>query len=304
MIGRVILGINNIFTVECHEERYECRIKGKILKDVVGAYNPLAVGDLVNFELDEHHPGKGMILSRKERKNFFARWNKKRRAPQTICANLDQVLCVTSPESPPFRPRFIDRVVIAAEQGNVPMAIVVNKIDQNIDENMQIRLHHFEQLGIPIYYCSAKQGTGMETLEKAIFGKYTAFVGQSGVGKSSILNALEPGLKLQVGQLNEKYNRGNHTTCFAVEVSQINEAGIVDTPGIRELEVSELESDDLVHHFEEFIPYISECGFQPCTHTHEPKCAVKKAVESGLILEDRYLSYCNIFDSLKEHQKW
>jgi len=144
--GRVILGINNIFTIEEGEARYECRIKGKILKDVVGAYNPLAVGDYVEFELDPGHPGKGMILSRLERKNFFARWNKKRRAPQTICANLDQVFCLTSPESPPFRPRFIDRVIIAARQGDVPIALVVNKIDQERDEEMETRLAQFKSL--------------------------------------------------------------------------------------------------------------------------------------------------------------
>lgn len=295
MIGTVLWGVNNIYTVLEGERSVECRIKGKILKDAVGAYNPLAPGDRVDFSINDD--GSGSILSRFERRNAFIRFNKKRRAPQTVAANVDLVVCVCSPANPPFRPRFIDRVTVAAL--GIPILILVNKIDLGMDETVARRLAVFSELGFGVESCSAKSGAGLDRLREAIDGKQTVFVGQSGVGKSTVLNALAPGAGQKVGEVSTKYDRGRHTTTFGVVVPW-DGGTIIDTPGIREIEIAGIDRRDLMFYFPEFEPYIPECRLRNCRHVHEPGCAVERAVEQGDIHPDRFESYERIYDALPE----
>lgn len=297
--GVVLWGMNNIFTVLVGDKKIECRIKGKVLKDKVKAYNPLTSGDIVSLELDSISDTHGMITSRKERINHFSRWNKKRNAPQIIAANVDQVICVCSPASPPFRPRFIDRALISSENGNIKPIVVLNKIDQPIDEDVENRLKGYEDLGYQVLRVSAKSGENIEKLRSILNGKVTAFVGQSGVGKSTLLNSLNPELMLRVGEVSAKFNRGKHTTCVAVMVP-LNDYSIIDTPGIRELNLFGVDPKVLSHFYPEFDKYWGECRFKGCTHTHEPGCVIKEAIENGEIDGDRFKGYNSIIAELED----
>jgi ribosome biogenesis GTPase len=302
-LGRVASGINNIYTLftaeNGREREISCRIKGKKLKEDLGRYNPIAVGDWVEFEEDPQHEGSGMIVSRQERKNVFARLNRKRGTMQTIAANMDLLICLTSPEAPPFRPRFIDRVLVAAAIGDMPVMILVNKMDQKMDPAMTERLDVYRSLGWDVRFCSAASGEGVDEFIESLRSKDVAFVGQSGVGKSTLLNRIVPGADLAVGEITKKYNRGSHTTCFALMLKADFPGRLVDTPGIREIDIAGILPLDLGHYFPEFQPFLGDCAFSPCYHDHEPRCAVRDAVEEGKIHPDRYESYLRILEQLQ-----
>jgi ribosome biogenesis GTPase len=297
--GVVLHGANNIFFVRSRAAAvFECRIKGKILKNAGRDYNPLAAGDEVCFLPDAARSGAGVLLSRLERKNAFLRWNKKGRSPQTIAANVDLLVCVASPASPPFRPRFLDRVLVAARLSGIPAIVCLNKSDQAAPELVGQRLGGYEAQGIrTLHSCAAPGKTDTVGLEDAIRGKRAVFVGQSGVGKTSLLNAL-CGAKGKVGEISEKYNRGRHTTVLAC-LETWGGGEIIDTPGIREFEICGIASRDLRFFFPEFEGFAPGCRLGGgCTHTHEPGCAVREAAENQKILFDRYESYCRIYEEL------
>ncbi len=301
--GTVYSGINNIYDVRTPDgSAYECRIKGKILKSEESLYNPLAPGDGVSFE--ESGDGKGLILEREPRRNHFSRWNRKREAWQTHAANIDLLLIVVSAKKPPFRPRFADRALIGASQGGVPSAVLLNKIDQGGEDWIEERIAAWEHLGIDVMRCSAKSGEGLEELKNVSRGKTVCLFGPSGVGKSTLLNALIPGINLATGKISAKYDRGSHVTNFGRLLDSEWGARFVDTPGIREILVHGVAAADLPHWFPDFADYERECGFQPCSHRHEPGCAVIEAVRDGLIHPDRYENYLRIREDLEEKERW
>ncbi len=300
MTGLILYGINNIYTVLGPDGRRECRFKGKKLKDTEGEYSPLAPGDKVEWEDDPNNTGKGMILSRLPRENGFSRWNTKRNAPQTMAANLDVLVCLASPVSPPFRPRFIDRVLLLAEQ-HFPVIIAVNKADQGMDEEVREMLEIYRSIGYRVVTVSAHTGQGIPELISLIEGRRCAVVGQSGVGKSTLLNKLDPDFNLRVGEISEKYNRGKHTTNYGIMLPWRG-GWIIDTPGIREIHVHGLESRELAHFMPEFRPFVEDCQMPSCVHITEPGCSVKEAVEAGKIHPERYESYMRMYYSLKERE--
>ncbi|MCA1950649.1 MAG: ribosome small subunit-dependent GTPase A [Treponema sp.] len=311
MTGLIVRGSNNIFYVRpdtdpcAGNEEIECRIKGKVLKGVEGYYNPLAPGDRVHIELDPLHPGKGLVTELVERKNAFTRFNQKGMAPQLLAANVDLVFCLTTPASPPFRPRFLDRVLVQAERSQIPAAIVVNKWDlHDGDYDVDERLEDYRRIGYRLLTVSAVTGAGLEELADLIKGRTVVLVGQSGVGKSSLINRLAPHAGLKVGDLCEKYERGSHTTTMSrlIELGGPSGSGrIIDTPGVRRLMPDGVQPGDLALYFREFAPLVGQCTYGlSCSHRIEPGCKVMEAVAAGVIHEDRYESYLRLKEELEE----
>ena len=217
MQGLVLSGANNFFAIRTPEGNIvRCSIKGKKLKESRGYYNPLAPGDTVDIEYDALHPDQGQITALVPRRNGFVRWNQKTRSPQLLAANIDLLLCVTTPANPPFRPRFTDRTLVQAAAEGIPALIIVNKIDLGISEPVRERIRDWQRVGIPVCEVSAKTGEGLEPLARLLSGKTCAVTGQSGVGKSSLLNSLDPSLALKTADISFKYDRGIHTTTQGV----------------------------------------------------------------------------------------
>ncbi|MGD1822876.1 MAG: ribosome small subunit-dependent GTPase A [Pleomorphochaeta sp.] len=299
MIGRIIRGINNIYNVELDEKVYECRIKGKLLNDVSNEYNPLAVGDFVEFE--ETNEGEGLIIKREKRINSFQRWNMKGKCNQTVVANMDLLVCVSSCANPPFRPRFIDRVIACSN--NAKILIVLNKSDFELSELEEERFNLFKELGYDTVLVSAKENKGIDELIKKIENKVVAFVGQSGVGKSTLINMILD-TDQRTNEISEKYDRGRHTTNYSLLLRKDN-ITIVDTPGVREIMVPHRDPVEIANSFPEFILNNEKCSFSMCTHTNEPDCEIKRLVENGSINVDRYESYLRMIDSLSlQGPKW
>jgi ribosome biogenesis GTPase len=299
--GQVLYGINNIYTVEVDGRQLQCRIKGKILKTERNVYNPIAVGDFVRLHADPHSQEVGWIVERRPRTSALVRWNKKRNAVQVLAANADVLVCVSSTQSPPFRPRFIDRLLVSADR--LDPLIVVNKSDLAIGAEVKDRLRNYRRIGYTVVLTSAVTGRGLSELRRRIKNKVAVFFGQSGVGKSTLLNRMFPGLDLAVGEISSKYDRGSHTTSFASLIRPAEHFPIIDTPGIRELEIAGVEARDLAFYFPEFVPIAEKCSYPSCRHVDEPDCAVRQAVESGTIHPDRYESYLRIYEDVEAFAK-
>ena len=322
MQGLIIAGTNNTFTVECDDDlTRNCTIKGKVLKSDKQFYNPLAPGDHVTVEADPINEHKGQILGVLERKNTFLRWNVKGRCPQLLASNLDYLILVCTPDEPPFRPRFIDRALAQAEHQGITPIIVCNKWD--LAEQMQTdgreeeyeaidrRLSIWSELDYKVLRISAKTGEGMTEFAQLLENHLSAFVGQSGVGKSSLINVMDNSCVLKTGSLSKKYGRGSHTTTKGTLIHlTLNEslfegvrglkADIIDTPGIRRFVLDDVPADDVAMYFKEFEPFIGKCKFGlGCKHNTEPGCAVLEAVQTGQITQERYESWARISEEIR-----
>jgi ribosome biogenesis GTPase len=299
--GQVLYGINNIYTVEVEGRQLQCRIKGKILKTERNVYNPIAVGDFVRLQSDPHSEEVGWIVERNPRTSSLVRWNKKRNAIQVLAANAEVLVCVSSTQAPPFRPRFIDRLLVSADR--LEPLIVINKSDLSLSAEAKDRIRNYKRIGYSVVLTSALSGRGVSELRRRIRNKVAVFCGQSGVGKSTLLNRMFPGLDLAVGEISSKYDRGSHTTSFASLIRIKEDFPIIDTPGIRELEIAGVEARDLAFYFPEFVPIAEQCSYPSCRHVDEPDCAVRQAVDRGLIHPDRYESYLRIYEDVEAFAK-
>lgn len=314
MQGLILNGSKNVFEVECEDGIIrDCPIKGKILKESDGYYNPIAPGDIVTLDDETLEEFKGQITGLVPRKNEFVRFNIKKRQPQLLAANLDYLLIVTTPDEPPFRPRFIDRALAQAEYQNITPVIVCNKYDLPAakDEDFQTRLSIWEDIGYKVIRSSARTREGMEELANLIENHLSALVGQSGVGKSSLINVLDNNVVLKTGSLSQKYGRGTHTTTKGSLMHiQLDEAlmggrkgacaNIIDTPGVRRFILHDISADNLALYFRDFKEHLGKCAFgMSCSHLTEKGCAIKQAVEEGTISTQRYDSWKRISDELK-----
>ncbi len=314
MQGLILNGTKNVFEVEC-DDGYtrDCSIKGKVLKSDTDYYNPLAPGDVVELDDASVEEDKGQIVSLVPRKNEYVRWNIKKRLPQLMAANLDYLLIVTTPDNPPFRPRFIDRALAQSEYEHITPIIVCNKYDVKAakEDAFQEQLEAWENIGYKVMRVSAKTGEGMMELAALLKDHLSALVGQSGVGKSSIINVLDNNVVLKTGSLSQKYGRGCHTTTkgslMHIHIDEALtggirdvEADIIDTPGVRRFLLHDISADNLALYFRDFVPFVGKCGFgMSCTHGNEKNCAIRQAVEDGKISPIRYESWERIRDELK-----
>lgn len=282
-------------------------LRGKIRLKGNTATNPVAVGDVVTFEYGSSSEGEmptpenpALITEVKPRKNYIIRRSANlSRQSHIIAANLDRAFIVVTMDFPEVKLPFLDRILVTCEVYGIPAVIVVNKTDL-YDGVLTARLEVFRRIyegaGYPVMAVSAKTGEGVDGLRKMCDGSLSLFSGVSGVGKSSLIKALDPALDPKTGDISEAHLQGKHTTTF-YEMYRLASGGyIVDTPGIRGFGLVDLAKEEIALYFPEMLKVSGGCRFTPCTHTHEPGCAVKAAVESGEISTERYVSYLGMLD--------
>ncbi|HUU68827.1 MAG TPA: ribosome small subunit-dependent GTPase A [Planctomycetota bacterium] len=282
--------------VQSGSDTVRCVVRGLLKSLETKEQNIIAVGDRVAFvRLDD---GTAVVERVYPRRTILSRKYMERE--HVVAVNVDQLAIVVSVAAPPLRTGLIDRYLVAAEKGELEPVITVNKIDLVEDESYRAATHVYAGLGYRVIYCSVETGEGLEDVRNALAGKTSILAGQSGVGKSSILNALQPGLKLRVGDVSEATSKGIHTTT-SVRLLALEFGGyVVDTPGIREFALWDVTRKELAHYFREYQAYLGTCRLRGCTHTHEPGCEVKAALEQGAISRERYESYFRLYESLEK----
>ena len=300
MIGKVIKSTGSWYIVLDETGRqWECRLRGKIRLDGLRSTNPVAVGDNVVFEQE---PGKdtGVIKKIETRNNVIVRKSVNlSKASHIIASNVDLAIVVATIAQPRTSTGFIDRFLVTAEAYHIPAALVFNKCDLYTDDQigeMAELIEYYSGIGYDSFGVSAKTGFQLDRLKAMMQDKVCLFAGHSGVGKSALVNALDPSLNLRIGEISTVYNKGKHTTTFAEMHHLAFDAWIVDTPGIREFALYDMEKETLAQRFPEMRNLMSECRFANCTHTHEPGCAVKEAVENQTIASWRYDNYLRMYN--------
>ena len=286
--GRIIRSLSGFYDVQLPGQVVTCRGRGVLRKEHV---TPLT-GDLVEITLER---GKGMVEAVLPRKNSFVR---------PAVANVDALAIFAANVNPVTEPFLIDRVAAIAGDQNVQCLICINKSD--LDEARALR-SIYEQAGFPVICTSAKTGQGMEQLRSFLRGKLTAFTGNSGVGKSSVLNCLSPNLALPTGEVSEKLGRGRHTTRHVELFCLGEDTYVMDTPGFSSFDTDQMDvilKENLQYAFPDFAPYIGRCQFADCSHRAEPGCSVRQAVEAGQIPPTRYDSYLRLYEKSAQIKQW
>ena len=294
-------------------EMFPAVLRGKIRLKGSTATNPVAVGDVVNFEaevpegvaeqdLTSHvNPENAAVITSVEpRRNYIIRKSTNlSRQSHIIAANLDRAFIIATIDYPEIKLPFLDRLLVTCEVYNVPVTIVLNKVDlyrESHKEMLEAFHEIYEGAGYTMLEVSALTGEGVEELREACRGHVSLFSGVSGVGKSSLIKALDPSLEPKVGEISDVHLQGKHTTTFYEMYSLTSGGFIVDTPGLRGFGLVDLKKEEIALYFPEMLKAAQDCRFTPCTHTHEPGCAVKEAVEAGEISYDRYSSYLGMLD--------
>jgi len=279
-------------------EIINCRLKGKFRLQGLKHTNPVTVGDKINYEM-EPNSENGVIFSIEPRKNYIIRKSSNlSKQTHIIASNIDQAILMVTIAFPTTSLGFIDRFLVTAEAYHIPTTIIFNKVDlctKGLEEVLQetIDLYH-NKVGYAYLKTSVNDKIGLDKVKELLQNKTTLVAGHSGVGKSSLLNAIEPNLNLRTGIISKTSFNGQHTTTFA-QMHPLSFGGfIIDTPGIREFGVVDLNNSELSHYFKEMKPFIGKCKFNNCQHIHEPQCAVLEALEAGQIPNERYQSYLSI----------
>lgn len=309
MTGLVYKSTGSWYTVKSEEGDFmECRIKGKFRMKGIKSTNPIAVGDIVDYELDENSDAvTGTIHNIHDRKNYIVRKSVNlSKQTHIIASNIDVVFLLITINNPPTTTSFIDRFLVTAEAYGIEAVLVFNKID-TFDDAMtdeQLYLQYiYSEIGYKFLKVSAIEKKGLDELKGMMIGKVSMFSGHSGVGKSTLVNALEPNLSLKTKNISEQSKQGQHTTTFAEMYDLSFDAKIIDTPGIKGFGIVDMEPSEVSGYFPEFFKLQDECKFNNCLHKEEPNCAVKKALEENKIAWSRYNSYLKILEGDDENYR-
>ena len=309
MIGIVYKSTGSWYTVKTENGDFlECRIKGKFRMKGIKSTNPIAVGDLVDYDIENTtDETTGVITTIYDRKNYIVRKSVNlSKQTHIIASNIDVVFLLITINNPPTTTSFIDRFLVTAEAYGIEAVLVFNKID-TFDEAMldeQLYLQHiYSEIGYKCLRISSTEKKGIEQLKEMMIGKTSMFSGHSGVGKSTLVNALEPNLNLKTKHISEQSKQGQHTTTFAEMYDLSFDAKIIDTPGIKGFGIVDMESAEISDYFPEFFKLKDQCKFNNCLHKEEPHCAVKEALENDKIAWSRYNSYLKILEGDEEHYR-
>lgn len=306
MTGLVYKSTGSWYTVKTDDGQiYDCRIKGKFRIKGIKSTNPVAVGDVVDFELDEKADTvTGVIHKIHDKKNYIIRKSVNlSKQVHIIAANIDKVFLLVTINNPPTTTSFIDRFLVTAEAYGIEAVLVFNKIDTfddaMLDEQLYLQ-YIYSQIGYQCLRISSVQGKGIDKLKEIMQGCVSMFSGHSGVGKSTLINTLQPSLNLKTKELSEQHSQGQHTTTFAEMFDLDFGAKIIDTPGIRGFGIVDMEKDEIGDYFPEFFALKHDCKFNNCLHKDEPHCAVKEALEKDEIAWSRYRSYLQMLEGEDE----
>ena len=309
MTGIVYKSTGSWYTVKTNENKFfECRIKGKFRMQGIKSTNPIAVGDVVDFDVDNVDEATiGTITTIHDRKNYIVRKSVNlSHQMHIIASNIDIVILLVTINNPPTTTSFIDRFLVTAEAYGIEAIIVFNKIDTFDEATLEEQLymqHIYTNIGYKCLRVSAQDGTGVEELKALMKGRVSMFSGHSGVGKSTLVNTLEPSLNLKTNQISASYSQGKHTTTFAEMFDLAFGAQIIDTPGIRGFGIVDMDKQEIGDYYPEFFALKEQCKFNNCLHKDEPKCAVKDALDNDEIAWSRYKSYLQLLEGDEENYR-
>ncbi len=307
MKARVVKATGSWYQVKTEDNiLVPCRIKGKLRLVDRRSTNPVVIGDWITLEKDVHG-NDYVIRDILPRNNYIIRQSSRHRtAEHILAANLDQVLIVAAISQPMTPVGFIDRFLVTAGAYHIPAIIVFNKTDlHNAADQQQLKLltDTYSKIGYPVFHLSSHTKEGIDAVQSCLQNKFTLLSGNSGVGKSTLINLLAPGLNLRTGDLSGFNQKGTHTTTFA-EVFELPFGGeVIDSPGIKEFGILDIEKEEVSHYFPEMEHLLHQCRFNNCLHINEPGCAVTKALEAGQIAPSRYNSYLGIINELETDEK-
>ncbi|MDG1660338.1 MAG: ribosome small subunit-dependent GTPase A [Winogradskyella sp.] len=309
MTGIIYKSTGSWYTVKTPNGKfYECRIKGKFRIQGIKSTNPIAVGDVVEFDIEtKNNTATGVIKRIEERKNYIVRKSVNlSKQTHIIASNVDQVFLLVTINNPPTFTSFIDRFLVTAEAYSINTVILFNKIDA-YDEETILEVKYlasiYRKIGYECIGISATTGKNIDKVKEMMLGKISMFAGHSGVGKSTLVNAIEPTLDLKTKEISNQHMQGQHTTTFAEMFDLSFDAQIIDTPGIKGFGVVDMEKEEVGDYFPEFFELKQDCKFNNCLHLKEPKCAVKDALENDEVSYSRYRSYLQILEGEDEHYR-
>ena len=306
--GTVIKSTGSWYHVQTKDEVYQCRVTGKFRIEGLKLTNPVAVGDQVMIQLGKDEEVWGTIKKILPRKNYVVRQSpRKKHFVHLLASNVDQAVLLVTIVEPKLKQGFIDRFLLMTEPYDIPVTIVFNKCDLYEEHDLDIYLYMkaiYESIGYQVLLCSALEGEGLDELREVLKDKVSLVAGQSGVGKSTIVNAIDDNLDIDTQELSDYSGKGMHTTTFA-EMHPLSFGGqIIDTPGIKTLGFNHLEETDIAHNFRELFALSADCKFNNCMHRQEPKCAVKAALEEGIISDLRYSNYLQLLEEVEDQNYW
>lgn len=309
MIGTVYKSTGSWYTVKTPNGKfYECRIKGKFRIQGIKSTNPIAVGDVVAFDVEEkNNTETGVIKRIEDRRNYIVRKSVNlSKQTHIIASNIDQVFLLVTINNPPTFTTFIDRFLVTAEAYGIKTVLLFNKSDAYDAESLldaKYMTSIYTAIGYECIAISAITGENINKVKALMLGKTSMFAGHSGVGKSTLVNAIEPSLNLRTKEISNQHMQGQHTTTFAEMFDLSFDARIIDTPGIKGFGVVDMEREEIGDYFPEFFALKQDCKFNNCLHLKEPKCAVKNALEEDKVSYSRYRSYLQILEGEDEHYR-